>query len=108
MRAGLLDKQINIRYSVSTARSTDGAPIVTTSTLLTDVWARVDHKTGGENYKDRNRWEINETDFFIRYTTAAITPSMSVYYGGESYDIKAIINVNEDNRELQIITKKTV
>jgi len=106
MRAGKINKQISIRYPVSTARSTDGAPIVTTSTLLTDIWAQVDPKTGSEMYRDRNRWEVEETDFFIRYTTATITPSMSVRWDGNDYDIKAIINVGERNRELQLITKR--
>jgi SPP1 family predicted phage head-tail adaptor len=106
MRAGLLRDVISIRYPVTTARSTDGAPIETESTLLKNVWARVDHKTGSETYRNRNRWEINETDFFIRYTTAAITKSMHVNYNGNDYDIKAIINVDERDREIQLITKK--
>lgn len=106
MRAGKINKQISIRYPVSTVRSTDGAPIITESTLLTNIWAQVDPKTGGETYRDRNRWETEETDFFIRYTTAAITPSMSVRWDGNDYDIKAIINIEERNRELQLITKR--
>ena len=106
MRAGRLNRQISIRYPVSTARSTDGAPIITTSTLLADVWARVDPKTGSEIYRDRNRWEVTETDFFIRHTTVSITPSMSVRYDGNDYDIKAVINTDERNREIQLITKR--
>ena len=108
MRAGQLDRLITITYPVSTARSTDGAPIVTTSTLLSDIWARKETKTGSEIYRDRNRWEVNEADFFIRYTTVSITPSMSVLDDGDSYDIKAIINVKEKDRELQLITKRVV
>lgn len=106
MRAGRLNRQITITSPVSTARSTDGAPIVVNSTLLSKVWARVDPKAGSEVYRDRNRWEINETDFFIRYTTVSITPSMSVSYNGNSYDIKAVINLDDDNWELQLITKR--
>jgi SPP1 family predicted phage head-tail adaptor len=105
MRAGKLNKQISIRYPVSTARSTDGAPIITESTLLINIWAQVDPKTGSETYRDRNRWEVEETDFFIRYTTE-ITPEMSVRYDGNDYDIKAVINVGERNREIQLITKR--
>lgn len=107
MRAGRLRDVISIQNPVTTARSTDGAPIVTVSTFMKSVWARVVHKTGSEMYRDRNRWEINETDFYIRYTTKTITPSMSVRYNSGSYDIKAIINVGERDREIQLITKKT-
>lgn len=106
MRAGLLRDVISIRYPVTTARSTDGEPIVTQSTLMSNVWARVDHKTGSEMYRDRNRWEVNETDFFIRYTTNSITPSMSVNYENNDYDIKAVINVDEREREIHLITKR--
>ena len=48
---------------VSTARSTDGAPIVTWSTYLANIWANVEQQTGQEIYRDRNRWEVEETDF---------------------------------------------
>jgi len=106
MRAGLLNKTISIRQIASTARSTDGAPIVTRSTILADIWSRVDPKTGKELYRDRNRWEVDETDFFIRFTTVSITPAMEVAYSGNTYDIKAVINVDERDREIQIITKR--
>jgi len=106
MRAGLLNKTISIHAYSATARSTSGEPIETTSTVLSGIWARVDAKTGNEDYRQRGRWEIDEKDFFIRYTTVSITPSMSVVYGGNEYDIKAVINVGEADRELQLITER--
>ena len=106
MRAGLLRETISVRAAVSTARSTDGAPIVTYSTILADAWARVAPQKGVELYRDRNRWEVDETDFFIRYTTVSINPANEVIYNSDVYDIKAVINVDERNRELQLITKK--
>ena len=106
MRAGQLRDIISIKSPASTARSTDGAPIVTNSTVVQNAWARVDHKTGSEIYRDRNRWEVEEIDFFIRYTTVSITPSMTVRYNAQDYDIKAVINVGARDREIQIITKK--
>ena len=106
MRAGLLRDIISIRSPASTSRSTDGAPIVTQSTVLKDIWARVDNKAGTEIYRDRNRWDVEEADFFIRYTTVSITPTMTVRYNSADYDIKAIIDLDNRHRELQIITKK--
>ena len=106
MRAGLLDKLITIREPVSTARSTDGAPIYTQSTLLKDVWAMVDVRTGREDYRDRARWDVQEVDFIMRWTTHTIAPDMVVRYNGSDYDIKAVINVAEADRELHLITRK--
>lgn len=106
MRAGRLNRQISIHSYSATSRSTSGEPIETESTVLKDVWARVDPKTGDENYRQRARWETVETDFYIRYTTVSITPSMSLEYLSNDYDIKAVINVGEKDREYQIITER--
>jgi len=106
MRAGLLNKTISIHAYTATARSTSGEPVEAQSTVLAGVWARVDPKTGKEDYRQRSRWENVEADFFIRWTTVSITPSMSVGYDGNEYDIKAVINTGESNRELQLITER--
>ena len=90
----------------ATARSTDGAPIETWSTLLSNIWAAVDPRQGTETYRDRYRWEVDEVDFTLRWTTVTIAPSDRVRYAGNDYDIKAVINVKEANRELQLITTK--
>ena len=91
---------------VSTARSTDGAPVVTWSTYLANIWANVEQQTGQEIYRDRNRWEVEETDFICRWTTHTILTDYRVRYDSADYDIKAVINVNEANRELRLITRK--
>jgi len=107
MRAGALDKLVHImRPVVSTARSTDGAPITTWSTYIANIWASVEQKTGTEIYQDRNRWEVDETDFIMRWTTHTIDPDYRVRYGGNDYDIKAVINVSEADRERRLITKR--
>ena len=90
---------------ISTARSTDGGLITTWSTLLANIWAEVDQKTGSEQYRDRNRWEVDETDFIIRWTTHDIEQDYVVRYAGNDYDIKAVINVNEADRERRLITR---
>lgn len=108
MRAGKLNKQISIlRSSVSSARSTDGAPIVVWSTLLKNIWARVIPQSGSnETYRDRYRWEVNEVDFETRWTTHTLTADDRVKYDGNDYEIKAVINVDEANVERQIMTKR--
>ena len=107
MRAGLRDKQIHImESSVSSARSTDGAPIVVWSTMLANMWAQVIPKSGTETYRNRYRWEVEETDFITNWTTHTITADNRIKYDGDEYEIKAVINVNEANTEWHFITKK--
>ncbi len=107
MRAGLRDKQIHImKSSISTARSTDGAPIVIWSTMLANMWAQVIPKTGNETYQDRYRWEVKETDFITNWTTHTITSDNRIKYNGDDYEIKAVINIDEANIDRQFITTK--
>ena len=107
MRAGALNRQIHIMEPVvSTARSTDGAPVVTWSTFLANIWASVDQQSGAEIYRDRNRWEVEEVDFVVRWTTHSILTDYRVRYNSEDYDIKAVIDVNDAHRELQLMTRK--
>jgi len=107
MRAGTLDRQITImQSSVSTARSTDGAPVLVWSTMLANIWARVVPRTGSEIYRDRYRWEVAETDFFTRWTTHTITADHRIKYDGDIYEIRAVIDVDEKHVEHQFITTK--
>ena len=107
IRAGLRNKQIHImQSSVSTARSTDGAPIVVWSTMLANMWAQVVPKKGTELYRNRYRWEVEETDFYMNWTTHTITADHRVKYDGDDYEIKAVINIDEANVNWQFITRK--
>ena len=96
-----------MKSSISTARSTDGAPIVVWSTLLSNIWAEVIPKTGSnEVYRDRYRWEVDETDFITRWTTHTVTADNRIKYNGDEYEIKAVINVGEADVTRHFITKK--
>ena len=106
MRAGTLNKLIHIMKVSSWTRSTDGEPIAVWTTHIENIFANVQHQTGKETYRDRYRWEVDETDFIIRWTTHTFDPEMRVRYSGDDYDIKAVINVNERDREIRLITTK--
>lgn len=107
MRAGKLNRVISIlKPGTALARSTDGAPIMSYTTFLKDIPAMVDNKTGSELYRDRNRWEIDEVDFYIRWSTHTIEPEYLLRYGSIDYDIKAVINIGDANREQHLITKR--
>ena len=94
------------RRRLATARSTDGQPIEVWSTLLSNIWAQVMPRTGDEVYRDRYRWEVEEVDFSIRWTSVAIEPEYRVRYDSSDYDIKAVINVAEADREIKLITTR--
>lgn len=105
MNAGRLDRLISIRQTVSTARSTDGEPLKTISTVLTDIWANVRPISAREFFKADNRYYDADTLFTLRYTSV-ITQLMTVAFSGTEYDIKSLIDVDDRHKELQIFGKK--
>lgn len=107
MRSGLLRQRISIISPVSTARSTDGAPVVSYSTLLSDAWCEVVNVSAKENFKNDMRWAVTDKIFRIRYTTAAIGPKDFIVYGGENYSVQSVVNIGERNREYELIGRKT-
>ena len=106
MRTGLLNRQITILNPVSTARSTSGAPIVTWSTYLANIWAKVEPVKGDERFTGRRRWEVDEVDFVTRWTTAVenIGNDYRVRYNSNDYEIKSVINVDEGNHTIKLMT----
>ena len=107
MEAGRLRKRISIISPISTARSTDGAPIVTYSTTLKDVWCEVGTITASESFKNDMRWALTDKIFKIRYTTLTMGPKDLIVYGGENYQIQSVIDVGERHREHEIVGRKT-
>lgn len=107
MQAGRLRKRISIISPISTARSTDGAPIVSYSTLLKDVWCDVQTVTARENFKNDMRWAVTDKIFRIRYTTLSFGPDDLIVYGGENYQVQSIIDVGERQRTHEIVGRKT-
>lgn len=105
MRAGRLNKRISVISPRTTARSTDGAPIVTHTTVLGDIWASVEPMGGREQFRGDYRWVDSDTRFTIRYSTVSITPSNLIVYNGSTYDIQGIVNTDERNRELVIMAR---
>ena len=104
MNAGRLDRLINIRKTTSTARSTDGAPIMTVATRASNVWAEKRPITGRENFINGAIFYEADTLFSIRYSTA-VTELCTIYSNGESYDIKKIIDPYDRNRMMEILAR---
>lgn len=107
MQAGKLRQRISVISPISTARSTDGAPVVTFSTTLKDVWCEVQNISARENFRNDMRWAVTDKIFKIRYTTVTIGPKDKIVYSGENYDVQSVIDVGERHREFELVGRKT-
>ena len=108
MRIGELNRQVSILQPIVGTRSTvgDGEPVLTYSTILKNIWAKVESQIGREQYRDRNRWEVEDIDFTIWYTTIAIEPEYLVQFNSVNYDIKSVIDVGDSHREIKLMTTR--
>ena len=107
MRAGKLRHRMSVISPLSTARSTDGAPIVTYSTIYKDVWCEVAPVTAVEAYRNDMRWAVTDKVFRLRYSTVGIGAKDLIVYGGERYQIQSVVDVGERHREHEFIGRKT-
>ena len=80
----------------------DGAGGVTRSWVkVTDARALVNPMTGNERWQSM-RTEANITHkIFMRYTTG-LTPAMRIVFNGRAFQVKAILNIEERNKWLEI------
>jgi len=106
MRAGRLNKQITIISPRTTARSAEGAPIVTQTTVL-QTWANVEPMIGSEMFRGDYRYADDSVKFTIRYSTEGIAPKMSVICTGSTYNIVSVTDSSNAHREMVLIATKT-
>lgn len=111
MRAGQMNRRVSIRAPGSTARSTDGEPIITWTTVLSSVWADTIPIEGRELFSQDSRYAEVTTRFVIRWSTAstAILPKCRVVdhsNGDIQYDIKAVIDIGDQRRGLEILAAR--
>lgn len=103
MRAGKLRHPIVIQ-TIQETRNGYGEVIPTWVTFAS-VRASVEPLQGKEYFAANSQQTATTTRFRIRYL-AGITASMRISFNGEVYDIESIINPNERNREIHIMTVK--
>ena len=107
MQAGRLRQRISIISPISTARSTDGAPVVTYSTTLKDIWCDVQNVSARENFRNDMRWAVTDKIFKIRFTTQTIGPKDLIVYNSENYAVQSVVDVGERHREHELVGRKT-
>jgi len=106
MRAGRLNRQISVISPRTTARTSEGAPIVTQTTVLR-AWANVEPLSGSEMFRGDYRYADDTVKFTIRYSTEGIAPNMSVICTGSTYNILSVLDSSNAHREMVLIATKT-
>ena len=104
MNAGKLRKLITIQQQSAT-NDEYGAQIISWSSFGIDRWADVEPLQGREYFAGQQFNSKVDTKFILRYV-AGVTPKMRILYNSLSYDIESVINVDERNRELQIMCSR--
>ena len=104
MNAGRMNKLININKSTYTARSTDGAPIITLSTKASNVWAEAKPITGTERFIQNAKYYEADIQFTMRYTTV-LTEKCQIKYNSEYYDINKYSDPYGRNKVLIVLGK---
>jgi len=104
MNAGRLRKLITIQQQSITSDEY-GAQVITWSSFGVDRWAQIEPLNGREYFAGQQFQSKVDTRFTMRYSTG-ITPKMRIFYNSMAYDIESIININERNRELQLMCSK--
>jgi SPP1 family predicted phage head-tail adaptor len=105
IRAGKLRHSITIEQQ-SGSQDEYGAPGVTWSTFAT-VRASVEPLQGREFFASQQMQAEVTTRFRIRHL-AGVTPTMRVLFSGRSFDISAVIDPNEEHRELHLMAVEVV
>ena len=100
MLAGRLRRRITLQRATET-RDSYGDPVVTWSDLGT-VWASLDESIGKELFDRVIERSERPTEFRIRYF-AGLTPKDRIVFGARTFDIVALVNVDDRSREWQIM-----
>lgn len=105
MRAGTLRRRIVIETPTET-QDTFGEPDVTWSEFAS-IRASVEPLAGREFFQSRQFDAEISTRFIMRYVSG-ITAKMRVKYDSRYFDINAVINVDDRNRETVLMCTENV
>lgn len=100
MRAGRLRRRVVIEQVLETIDA-EGQPVKTWSTFTT-VQAAVEPMSGREFFDNQQINDETTTRITIRYIPG-VTAKMRVVYDSKYYNIRAILNVGERDRELRLM-----
>lgn len=106
IRAGELRHRVTIQQNNSTSRDAVGAEVPNWQDVAT-VWAAVEPLRGREYLESQQVNAEVDTRIRIRHYPG-ITPDMRVIWGSRIYEIEAVINVDERDREIHLMCRERV
>ena len=102
--AGEYNRKIKI-IQVIKSKDSDGFPIESQAVVL-EPWAKIKTIKGFTLIINNTDFDKAFINFTIRYPVVEITRDMLILYGGKTYEIQYLNNVNEEFIELEIQAKE--
>lgn len=104
MNAGKYNRKISI-IRITEREDSEGFKQKEPVTILS-AWASVKTTKGFTLMSSGSDFEKAYTNFTIRYPKTKITRDMLIQYGGKTYSIEYLNNVNEESIELEMQCKE--
>jgi SPP1 family predicted phage head-tail adaptor len=105
MKIGKLRHRITIEQ-VTETQDTDGS-VVETWAVFATIQASIEPISGREYFAAQSTQADVTHRIRLRYLSG-VTPKMRVNYSSRIFDILSVINVNERNRELQLMCRESI
>ncbi len=106
MRAGELDKKVTIQYPTK-SKNSFGEDIETWTDFTVNIWCSIEPVSGSERWLQQER--ISEATFKIKMRYRAnLNSTMRAKYKNRYFQFLAVLNLNEDNKELMIPAKEVI
>lgn len=106
MNAGRLRFRVDIQKPVET-QNTYGEPEVVWSDVATGIWAGIEPLKGREFFAAKQVNAEIEALVIMRYRSD-IKAKYRIMHGTNEYYIDTVINVDERNRELQLMCSRSI
>jgi SPP1 family predicted phage head-tail adaptor len=105
INAGKYNRRIKIVLPTK-AKDKDGFPTDSEPVVVLEPWASIKTTRGFTLIVNNTDFDKAFTNFTIRYPVTQITRDMLILYGGKTYEIQYLNNINEACIELEIQAKE--
>ena len=105
INAGKYNRRIKIVLPTK-AKDKDGFPVESEPELILTAWASIKTTRGFTLIVNNTDFDKAFVNFTIRYPSTPIDRDMLILYGGKTYEIQYLNNINEAFVELEIQAKE--
>nr|WP_088327733.1 phage head closure protein [Bacillus cereus] len=109
LNAGKMNKQIILEYKTAETKDEEGNTLPSEWEEFTKVWAEPKTPFGSgfrsEIFQGNAEFVIKLINFTIRYREG-VNSAMRVRYGGRLYEIKSVIDIDEQHKEICLICEE--